>query len=64
MPRTSPCANLLFGLALCLFSMLSNAQINTSPVRIGLIFPLTGGSADMGNSALVGAQVGMSARLG
>jgi branched-chain amino acid transport system substrate-binding protein len=57
MPRTNPCANLLFGLALCLFSMLSNAQINTSPVRIGLIFPLTGGSADMGNSALVGAQV-------
>jgi branched-chain amino acid transport system substrate-binding protein len=28
-----------------------------SPIRIGLIFPLTGGSADMGNSALIGAQV-------
>lgn len=27
------------------------------PIRIGLIFPLTGGSAGMGNSALVGAQV-------
>lgn len=28
-----------------------------APIRIGLIFPLTGGSADMGNSARVGAQV-------
>lgn len=27
------------------------------PIRIGLIFPLTGGSQDMGNSARVGAQV-------
>ena len=27
------------------------------PIRIGLIFPLTGGSADMGNSARVGAEV-------
>ena len=30
------------------------------PVRVGLIFPLTGGSSDMGNSALVGAQVAVS----
>lgn len=30
------------------------------PLRIGLIFPLTGGSADMGNSALVGAQVAVN----
>lgn len=28
-----------------------------APIRIGLIFPLTGGSADMGNSARIGAQV-------
>jgi branched-chain amino acid transport system substrate-binding protein len=27
------------------------------PIRIGLIFPLTGGSSDMGNSARVGAEV-------
>ena len=27
------------------------------PIRLGLILPLTGGSADMGNSARVGAQV-------
>jgi branched-chain amino acid transport system substrate-binding protein len=27
------------------------------PVRIGLVFPLTGGSADMGNSARIGAEV-------
>lgn len=33
------------------------ALAQTQPVRIGLIFPLTGGSADMGNSARVGAQV-------
>lgn len=33
------------------------AQVPANPIRIGLIFPLTGGSADMGNSARVGAQV-------
>jgi branched-chain amino acid transport system substrate-binding protein len=27
------------------------------PIRIGAIFPLTGGSSDMGNSARIGAQV-------
>jgi branched-chain amino acid transport system substrate-binding protein len=27
------------------------------PMRIGIIFPLTGGSSDMGNSARIGAQV-------
>jgi branched-chain amino acid transport system substrate-binding protein len=27
------------------------------PIRLGLILPLTGGSADMGNSARVGAQI-------
>jgi len=33
------------------------AQDASRPIRIGLIFPLTGGSGDMGNSARVGAQV-------
>lgn len=33
------------------------AAQNSAPVRIGLIFPLTGGSGDMGNSARIGAQV-------
>ncbi|MEK9804251.1 MAG: ABC transporter substrate-binding protein [Curvibacter sp.] len=50
-------ASLLAALCLGLFHLASPAQINTSPVRIGLIFPLTGGSSDMGNSALIGAQV-------
>lgn len=50
-------ASLLVGLSLCLGHTLPQAQIDTTPVRIGLIFPLTGGSSDMGNSALVGAQV-------
>lgn len=30
---------------------------DAGPVRIGLVFPLTGGSQDMGHSARVGAQV-------
>jgi branched-chain amino acid transport system substrate-binding protein len=30
------------------------------PVRIGMVFPLTGGSADMGNSARVGAQAAVN----
>lgn len=33
------------------------AFAQTQPIRIGLIFPLTGGSADMGISARTGAQV-------
>lgn len=37
--------------------LLAQAQAQPQPIRIGLIFPLTGGSADMGNSARVGAQV-------
>jgi branched-chain amino acid transport system substrate-binding protein len=36
---------------------LATAQGVPQPIRIGLIFPLSGGSADMGNSARVGAQV-------
>ncbi|HBH38180.1 MAG TPA: ABC transporter substrate-binding protein [Curvibacter sp.] len=50
-------AGFLAALCLGLAHAVPQAQINTTPVRIGLIFPLTGGSADMGNSALVGAQV-------
>jgi branched-chain amino acid transport system substrate-binding protein len=30
------------------------------PMRLGLIFPLTGGSSDMGNSARIGAQVAVN----
>ena len=33
---------------------------DASLIKIGLIFPLTGGSADMGNSARVGAQVAVN----
>ena len=33
---------------------------NQPSIRIGLIFPLTGGSADMGNSARVGAEVALN----
>lgn len=40
--------------ALCAPAAAQNAG---QPIRIGLIFPLTGGSGDMGNSARIGAQV-------
>jgi branched-chain amino acid transport system substrate-binding protein len=33
------------------------SQPASEPIRVGLIFPLTGGSADMGNSARIGAQI-------
>ena len=36
------------------------APSNQAPIKIGLIFPLTGGSADMGNSARVGAEVAIN----
>jgi len=36
---------------------LALAQAKVEPIRIGLIFPLTGGSSDVGNSARVGAQI-------
>jgi branched-chain amino acid transport system substrate-binding protein len=32
----------------------------TSPIRLGLIVPLSGGSSDMGNSARVGAQIAIN----
>lgn len=46
-------------LACCLFGAVVHAQ-DAGPIKIGLVAPLTGGSADMGNSALVGAQVAVS----
>lgn len=42
--------------ALCVPASAQNAQ----PIRIGLIFPLSGGSSDMGNSARIGAQVAVN----
>lgn len=36
------------------------AQVPSQPIRLGLIFPLTGGSADMGNSARIGAEVAVT----
>ena len=58
-------------LFLCTASLFAAAQAPVSPgtpappadsktIKIGLIFPLTGGSADMGNSARVGAQVAVN----
>src|SRR5262245_3953539 len=41
-------------------SLGASAQIPVNPIRIGLIFPLTGGSADMGNSARIGAEVAIA----
>lgn len=50
--------------ALAAFSLSAFAQApapsGANPIRIGLIFPLTGGSADMGNSARTGAQVAVT----
>jgi branched-chain amino acid transport system substrate-binding protein len=50
-------ATVLIALALASLSMPAQVQAPRQPIRIGLVFPLTGGSADMGNSARVGAQV-------
>ena len=36
------------------------ATAEKTNIKIGLIFPLTGGSADMGNSARIGAQVAVN----
>ena len=44
-------------LAAAFFATPVLSQTSAAPVRIGLIFPLTGGSSDMGNSARVGAEV-------
>lgn len=61
MPSTNRLAGLLtfIGLSLGTAPLLAQAD-PAGPIRIGLIFPLTGGSADMGNSALVGAQVAVN----
>jgi len=54
-------AGLLAAMIFSLGSAPLHAQpATTGPIRVGIIFPLTGGSADMGNSALVGAQVAVS----
>lgn len=54
-------AGLLAAMVFSLGSAPLHAQpAATGPIRVGIIFPLTGGSADMGNSALVGAQVAVS----
>jgi branched-chain amino acid transport system substrate-binding protein len=42
------------------FAALGQAPGASKPIRIGLIFPLTGGSADMGNSARIGAEVAVT----
>lgn len=38
----------------------AGAQSPAAPIRIGLVFPATGGSADMGQSARTGAQVAVN----
>lgn len=48
---------LLLCIGLAIAGAETNAQPKVEPIRLGLIFPLTGGSSDMGNSARVGAQV-------
>lgn len=54
-------AGLLAAISLGLGAAPLQAQPSTTgPIRLGLIFPLTGGSSDMGNSALVGAQVAVN----
>lgn len=54
-------AGLLAFIGLGLGSASLQAQpATTGPIRLGIIFPLTGGSSDMGNSALIGAQVAVS----
>jgi branched-chain amino acid transport system substrate-binding protein len=50
-------ATVIAALALASLTLSAHAQVVNQPIRLGLIFPLTGGSADMGNSARIGAQV-------
>src|SRR6478672_7155621 len=50
-------ATAIAALALATLSLCAHAQVVNQPIRLGLIFPMTGGSADMGNSARIGAQV-------
>ena len=47
--------------AACLVLLCAQASAQTvQPIRIGILFPLTGGSSDMGNSARIGAQVAVN----
>lgn len=55
-PRRVSISALAFGLAFTAVAAGARAQEAKSPIRIGIIFPLTGGSSDMGISAKVGAQ--------
>ena len=47
-------------LALSQTATVAIPPVSQSSIKIGLIFPLTGGSADMGNSARIGAQVAVN----
>jgi branched-chain amino acid transport system substrate-binding protein len=52
-------------MALCILASVTAVPLQaatdaTGPIRVGIIFPLTGGSSDMGNSAHVGAQIAIS----
>lgn len=63
-PRSSVIA-LLLGAALSVAGAQTTvvsppAPSPAAPIRIGLIFPLTGGSSDMGNSARIGAQLAVN----
>jgi branched-chain amino acid transport system substrate-binding protein len=51
-------AAVLLAAAPAVFSQ--SAEPTVDPIRIGLIFPLTGGSSDMGNSARIGAEVAVA----
>lgn len=46
--------------ALVLAGLCGSALAQSNPVRIGLVFPLSGGSGDMGNSARIGAEVAVA----
>ena len=68
MPRAArpACLALTFSALIAftaLIAMPLHAQsppVTVNPIRIGLIFPLTGGSADMGSSARIGAQAAVN----
>lgn len=55
--RTLSLAGLLLAAAP---AVLAQAAAPVQPIRLGLIFPLTGGSGDMGNSARIGAEVAIA----
>ena len=52
-------AAVLGGLALLQVTAQTNLPTGV-PIKIGIVFPLTGGSSDMGNSARVGAQAAIN----